>query len=49
MADLEGKVFNINDLLVTFKFQELPNDMKTLATLGGELSNAATYFSSLQM
>ena len=46
MADLEGKVFNINDLPVTFKFQELPNDMKMLAMLGGELSNAATYFSS---
>ena len=28
-------------------FEELPNDMKMLAMLGGELSNSATYFSSL--
>lgn len=46
MADLEGKVFRIDGLDVTFQFQELPNDMKMLAMLGGELSNAATYFSS---
>ena len=26
-------------------FKELPNDMKMLAVLGRELSNAATYFS----
>jgi hypothetical protein len=44
--DLKGKIFEINGLHVTFKFQELPNDMKMLAMLGGELSNAATYFSS---
>lgn len=39
--DLKGRVFEINGLYVTFKFQELPNDMKMLAMLGGELSNAA--------
>ena len=44
--DLVGKVFEINGIHVTFKFKELPNDMKMLAMLGGELSNAATYFSS---
>ena len=44
--DLVGKVFEINGLHVTFQFQEFPNDMKMLAMLAGELSNAATYFSS---
>ena len=44
--DLVGKVFEINGLHVTFQFRKFPNDMKMLATLGGELSNAATYFSS---
>ena len=44
MADLQGKVFEINGLSVTFSFEELPNDMKMLAMLGGELSNSATYF-----
>ena len=39
-------MFKINDLHVTFRFKELPNDMKMLAMLGVELSNAATYFSS---
>ena len=40
----QGKVFEINGLSVTFSFEELPNDMKMLAMLGGELSNSATYF-----
>ena len=44
--DLVGKVFEINGLHVTFQFREFPNDMKMPATLGDELSNAATYFSS---
>ena len=47
IADLEGKVFEINGLDVNFQFQELPNDMKMLAMLGGELSNSSTYFSTL--
>ena len=46
IADLEGKVFEINGLHVNFQFQELPNDMKMLAMLGGELSNSSTYFST---
>ena len=46
IADLDGKVFEINGLHVNFRFQELPNDMKMLATLGGELSNSSTYFST---
>lgn len=46
IVNLEGKVFKINDLHVTFRFKELPNDMKMLAMLYWELSNAATYFSS---
>ena len=30
IADLEGKVFEIEGLKVTFKFVEVPNDMKML-------------------
>ena len=45
-ADLEGKVIEIEGIKVTFQFQELPNDMTMFAMLGGELSNAATYFST---
>ena len=45
---LESKVFEIttSDRVrkVEFKLTELPNDMKMLAFLAGELSNAATYF-----
>lgn len=46
IADLQSRVFEINDLHVTFHFEELPNEMKMLAMLGGELSNSTTYFSS---
>ena len=46
IADLEGRIFEIEGLKVTFKFEEKPNDMKMLALLGGELSNSAKYFSS---
>lgn len=45
IADLQGKVFVIEGLEVTFKF-EVPNDMKMLAMLGGELLNSAKFFSS---
>ena len=38
-------MFKINDLHATVRFKELANDMKMLAMLGGELSNAAIYFS----
>ena len=31
---------------MNFKFTELPNDMKMLAFLAGELTNSAKYFSS---
>ena len=31
---------------VEFKVQSVPNDMKMLAFLGGELSNAAFYFTT---
>ena len=47
MKDLEGKVFAIGGFHVTFKFKELPNDIKMLATLAGELPNSACYFSTL--
>ena len=31
ISDLEGKVFDVDGNYVTFKFSELPNDMKMLA------------------
>ena len=49
IVDLEGCIFEINGLHVSFHFEELPNDMKMqamLAMLGGELSNSATFFST---
>ena len=39
-------LFNNESVSVKFVISELPNDMKMLAFLGGELSNSAKYFSS---
>ena len=45
---LESNIFEIatdsGNYKVEFKLVELPNDMKMVAFLAGELSNAATYF-----
>ncbi|CAH3110588.1 unnamed protein product [Porites lobata] len=38
--------YQINGLNVKFSFELLPSDMKWLASMGGELSNSAYYFSS---
>ena len=46
IVDLEGKVVEICGLHCTFHFEEIPNDMKMLAMLGGELLNSATFFST---
>lgn len=46
IAYLEDNVFSINGYVVKFEFSEIPNDMKMLCFLGGELSNSAKYFSS---
>ena len=46
IAYLEDNVFPINGYVVKFEFSEIPNDMKMLCFLGGELSNIAKYFSS---
>jgi len=40
------KINNDNFVNVRFKIAELPNDMKMLAFLAGELNNSAKYFSS---
>ena len=40
-VDCDGKLIDVK-----FHVSEMPNDMKMLAFLGGELSNAATYFST---
>ena len=52
-TDLETLEMNVYTLSignekqkVEFKVTELPNDMKMLAYLGGELSNAATFFTT---
>ena len=46
IIDYQGKVIQINGLHMSFRFEELPNDMRRLAMLSGELSNCATHFSS---
>ena len=50
MRNLEREVntITVNDknVKVEFKLNELPNDMKMLCFLAGELSNAATYFTT---
>ena len=50
IGELENTIYHVdckgNSCDVKFKISELPNDMKMLAFLGGELSNAATYFST---
>ena len=53
MADIksiEAEVFTVvadgKEHLVEFKLNSLPNDMKMLAFLAGELSNSAHYFTT---
>ena len=46
MEEIEKASFKINNLVIKFKFAELPNDMKILAYLTGELPNSAKYFST---
>ena len=43
---LEGRAFHISGRDIKFELSELPNDMKMLCFLGGELSNSAKFFSS---
>ena len=47
---LESEVFNVTvygtERSVEFRVQSLPNDLKMLAFLAGELTNAATYFTT---
>ena len=46
MSYFEKNIFSINGKNVKFEFSELPNDMKMLCFLAGELSNSAKYFST---
>lgn len=50
ISDLEKTTFTVNcngtPVDVKFRISELPNDMKMLSFLAGELSNSATYFST---
>ena len=43
---IESKSYKVLGKNVTFSFDLLPGDMKLLAYINGELSNAAKYFSS---
>lgn len=46
IEQIEKSSFTVNNTFIKFKFSELPNDMKMLAFLGGELSCSAKYFST---
>ena len=46
IVEIEQTTFSINNKNIKFRFSELPNDMKMLAFLAGELPNSATYFST---
>ena len=50
LRKLESEVFKVNvngmEKLVEFRVECLPNDLKMLAFLAGELTNAATYFTT---
>ncbi|CAH3038070.1 unnamed protein product, partial [Porites lobata] len=46
MEKIESKSYTVLGKNVTFSFDLLPGDMKLLAYINGELSNAAKYFSS---
>ena len=48
IAELEGKVFEICGFHVTSRFEELPNDMKMLAMLAGELKQFCYVFFHVQ-
>ena len=43
IADSQRKIFDIEGIKVSLKFEELLNDMKTLAMLAFELSNSAKF------
>ena len=46
ISEIKKKFFEIEGLHVTFKCAEMPNDMKMLVMLGGELTNSARFFST---
>ena len=47
MERIEGKpLTTLNGCTVEFKFELIPGDMKWIASVSGELSNSAHYFSS---
>ena len=50
LKTLENEVYTVNvqgkEYFIEFKVEFLPNDMKMLAFLGGELTNAAYFFTT---
>ena len=53
MFEIERKAYNTvidgKEITLSFKFELLPNDMKSLAFFAGEHSISAFYFLPLQM
>ena len=43
MATIANQIFSVRDQQVKFEFKLVPSDMKWLAKVSGELSNAAKY------
>ena len=46
MKEIEGKNYNVRGKTNTFQCKLIPSDQKCMASMAGELNNAATYFSS---
>ncbi|KAK3722872.1 hypothetical protein QZH41_020446 [Actinostola sp. cb2023] len=46
IKEMEGKVYEVQGDSVTFECKLIPSDQKWMASMAGELNNAATYFSS---
>lgn len=46
IEQIEKRSFTVDNTSIKFTFSEVPNDMKMLAFLGGELPNSAKYFST---
>ena len=46
LAELERAEFEFEGIKYRFRLEELPNDMKILAMLAGELTNAPKHFST---
>ena len=46
MEEIEGKNYNVRCKTITFQCKLIPSYQKWMASMAGELNNAATYFPS---